>query len=359
MAFLFVVLIVIGLVSSWYKSDLETLRMALSGKAEFGVGEGAYGVNPWIVFLARMLVIFIPVALLAFFFGIEWLKSDFENQKRLALANSASIIEAEKDATKLEADAANGRQTLIERQARIFREVLVDSEIETLKKRLTNVERKQSSWGQTVIQGEGVATFGELRVPTVESHLYNDEMQPRLVVVVHMFKGVAYWQLTQANLFVDSRDDRKIPFGLFEHLNSANALNTFRQFDVVVGLGLESNTKTSAGNLSRRRAAFLCSGLFAIVGGEGSIEAAGLDIGKYQGTQFKAPSPQELEQRSVIFVGLEVADPTVDLDSVLDELLSGVTISGVDLGLYSNFREVDNLQWITQSECRPDFKFMQ
>ena len=168
------------------------------------------------------------------------------------------------------------------------------------------------------------------------------------LVVFHIFDGKAFWKINRASAFEDS-NGKEIDFiDKFWNSPDSVALNTY---DMIIGIGLESNTPKKDPEKSSARAMHLCSLLYDRASEGLKSDVYGLDIGVYRGDDLDTIASPARYQRSVIIVGVEAENDKIYQPDLLEEIIKTVKYSGVDLSQYSKLRPSASPRWWGWREC--------
>lgn len=232
----------------------------------------------------------------------------------------------------------------------------VSDKIETVARDLDAVARTAIGSKYKAVIGSQKTRLGPVSVNARRAHIFNTETgAEEMVIVVHIFEDVAYWEYKQANVFVGEDDESDV--NLWRVLQSEDAVAKFGEFDLVAGLGLESRSGEVSDGLSGRRAETLCTNLEVMLANDTDTDAVGLDIGVYRGAAFESIEAKDPKLRPVIIVGVK-ARHDANYDMFVAELLSKVKIKGLDLGMFEKLMPDDNPDWYHSPDCHPQFAFI-
>lgn len=229
--------------------------------------------------------------------------------------------------------------------------------IESLEANLDSVARVSIGSRYKAVIGTQKARIGVVAVDTRRAHIFDTETgREEMVLVVHIFDDVAYWDYKQANVFVG--DDDETDVNLWRILRSDSALQKFAEFDLVAGLGLESRSGEVSDGLSGRRAESLCTNIDVMLPKDGKTRAVGLDIGVYKGAAQERHESRDPRLRPVILVGIKAREEA-NYDMFVAELLSKVHVKGLDLGMFENLMPDNSPKWYRSPDCHAQYAFME
>ena len=233
----------------------------------------------------------------------------------------------------------------------------MEIKIRELSERLDAVSTQHSENGDLIVIGTPKLD-GHMALPSVsEVHVLDPiTSENKLLIVVHLFQDIAYWEYESSNLFVEKNDITD--FNLWRFLTSETMQNELRQYDYIAGVGLESNSGASTGSLSRQRAAYLCTGIDNLLSSLSATQALGLDIGTYTGSRLENDQNKDATLRPVVLIGIDVLTDDVDYSEFVQELLAEIRIAGLDFGLFENLKDDKMAKWITPPDCEPSYSFL-
>jgi hypothetical protein len=264
---------------------------------------------------------------------------DFERERALFAKNEREVIS---NIEKINSEIAT--------EAR-------DNRLDELESRFDELQRLALKREMFGFSGTNVETLGDKEYQSTTIGVEDKFGQEKLLVVVHLFKNQAHWKLSSAMEFESAKADES-EYEFLKLLQSPEAKEKFSIFDLVVGVGLSSNTPRDEKSLAERRANFLCTAIYSSGAVTSPELSAGLIAGQYTGNQAKATTPLEIRQRPLIIIGIDVIDPEANVEALLSEIMNEVTIPGIDFSLYENIRSDEPLHWVTNSNCTPEFGFL-
>lgn len=328
--------------------------MAWKGSASFSSDAGTFAV-PWQTRLGILALAFLIPAIPTFLvYQVTKLDSSFRIAERAAIERQVLLATTEKRLQKgIDRILASARQrfSAIDRAYEI---AALSFKVSELSRELTEVRSLTTSTGDIAIIGSRQTKLTE---NSTEIHIVDQKTAiEKLIVIIHLFDGVAYWEFQSSTLFVGP--DNVSDVSLWRLLSTPEARAELERFDVVIGIGLQSKTTQLDQNLSQQRAGFLCSGLHGLLESNAETQALGLDVGAYQGALSETENRQDPTQRPVILVGVDLIDPNVEYSKFVQELLSSVRVSGLDLGLFENLSADKYPLWIPPPNCDTEFSFM-
>ena len=281
--------------------------------------------------------------------------SDFDSYKlqedavRIAREENR-LIAIKNEARRREKERVDGRfrkqEIRIERlEAQGFQTIVV-KEIPEASTQLTIGTRVQSLG--TFPSDEDVETVEETIV--IADDQFGNE---QLVLVYHLFPGTAFWEFKSTSSFVDS-GGRQVDF--LKVLHSPAFAEELTQFDILIGLGLSSNTTINPDAIAEARAALLCGALYAKEIQNPNTRTFGLSIGHYTGPEREGGSIRVKSQRSVVIVGVKVLTDSADEKTLITEILEQVDLRAIDLTMFSKLRSPSNPVWLEAAQCVPNLK---
>ncbi|MEM1035839.1 MAG: hypothetical protein AAGI14_03675 [Pseudomonadota bacterium] len=323
-----------------FNSDVKPLNLVLFGSGDLSEvpSENAKFAVPAITRLAVGLTFLIGAAtLIATKLLLTNVTTDFERDRALFNKNEREISA---NVERINAEIAT--------KAR-------DNRFDELKAEFNEFKQLRLKGEMYGYSGTSIEKLGEEEYQSTTVGIEDKLGQEKLLVVVHLFKNQAHWKLSSATEFLTADGNDYDLLGL---LATADARTQFSKFDLVVGVGLSSNTAQDDKTLAERRANFLCTAIY-VSGSVMSPElSAGLIAGKYTGTKVEAKTQLETMQRPLIIVGIDVIDPDADVEVLLNEILNEVRVPGIDLSLYENIEPDQPLPWIKNTKCSPQFGFL-
>ncbi|MBA4228417.1 MAG: hypothetical protein C0456_17545 [Hyphomonas sp.] len=334
----------------------QAILLAVNGKLKLQDGLGDYNLDRWQQIKILVLVV-ITIATPIFLYRSL---SAVDRQV-------AATVEVRREAkTKLD-DLAARMEVAIRQKLTHYKSKIASldaglirgnlkSDIRKLSARLADVETRVLSTGEIAVFGSSTDQIGDLKTETREVHVFDQETGVQvLMLVVHIFEGLAYWDFAKPNLFV-SQDD-KTDFNLWRHLQSDDAMEKFTEFSFVVGIGLESNSGPGDMGYSGPRASTLCTNLHNMFVNKLPVMGLGLDIGRYTGASRETKLNKNPVLRPVILVGVD-ADKQADFEVFIKELLSNVQVPGLDLANFENLMGDNRPVWYKPPNCSADWKFL-
>ena len=348
------------LIGTLLAANIQPLLIAINGKLSLGDDIGYFKISwtrqLWIALLALTMVA-APIFLQR---SLTRLESDFDTSKQEAIEAKAALDEFGErmhDAVKSSFETYDRIICDLGTRLRFGQSKCeTNHKINEISRRLADVERVSLSSGEIAVYGTGTDRIGSLQTSTREIYVFDPKTADEtLVVIVHIFDGVAFWEYGENNLFVELDDETDV--NLWRHLKSPEAVDKLGEFDLVAGLGLESNTGDAHPNISRLRAGALCTGLNGMFANRTHTQAVGLDIGMYRGSARESKTDRDPQLRPVILVGIN-AKKHADYNLFLQELLAKVKIPQLELRRFENLREGRKPAWVYPPDCKPDFEFV-
>jgi len=350
LAIFFIVIAALSLIAAYVAENKEILPLILFGAQPFPEQAGTYETPktlPLIVLVLLATTIASPIAL-------QVVTNKIAHDYRIQEANA---VQAKRD---LEDFIEWGRPRLAEVWNNL-RNAHTQNQLNDLRSVYGNAEVARLKNNDLVLASEGTLDIGGLTTQVEEIRVLGaQEQELKFVLIVHVFQDVAYWEYDEGALFV--RDDDQTPVDLSRILHDNNAQESFDAFDIVVGLGLESQNSSTSSGVSRSRAHTLCGIIRSQLNSRSGTKPAGLDIGMYRGSVMEDDLNREPRLRPVIIVGVDVIDDSTDFNQFAQELLRNVRLSGLDLGLFENlsrtYKDDKELPWVTFSDCAPQVQFV-
>ena len=388
---IFAVFCILGLVCTWAWAHLDALRVLLIGKHSFDeeLPQIAVSIVNRVVFAGAILGLCLCAYYLATTMHViqttandqrtqaaeikqerlakqrakEDAQRNFEVQKLNSWISSSGRV-LDKSSSKLDAGIRNALSNAHEQIESLSKEleanknkIIARNAIEEVSARLTAIEQKISSSGDVIISGtreRDVQTFAD---EVVEQSVWDGKTgTQKALIVVHLFRDKGYWKFRSPNTIVDNDESDGVYFwSLFDDSSVKSELS---DFDLVVGIGLSSKSPRVDEELSRFRAAYLCSGIKGAVRNIPDLDVLGLDIGSYQGSrsESESESSQNRNLRPVIVAAIKVHDSEASYPTFHEELLREVEVGGLDLGLFSKLANKQP-KWISLEECAKEFRF--
>lgn len=274
------------------------------------------------------------------------------------------LLEADKakataDAGKLTADAAEATRIADADRAR------EEEHATATKVSLEAIATEQRRLGAVVEEGfltvskmQFIASsrcvqHGSLITEDTRTTLYGSDGSEQLVVVTHLFKDSAFWRY-DSSTHIDGLNSPTVPFDLMQEIGRSDLLPVFATYDLLVGVGLDSNSTNPVQNMAFERAAVLCGALYGLMAGRSRPTTFGLEIGRYGGAK-ESKQNQDQRQRAVLIVGVNKTDKTLNHEELVGEILSQVSLNGADLHLYSLLRpgSTEAQPWLETRVCKP------
>ena len=352
------VLFSLGALGAIIALNVDTATMIAAGGGHFRDNAGRFAVNGWSRLFAVALIaatITSPVLLAVTMTKVE---SNFVQAEKVAVERKANLDElTSKLVSGLRDVVATARKAFNQTDKR-YRDALLEGRLRALESSQSDVAAILLRGGELAIRGQRDRGIGDLPGHSAEIRLVDSEtIEDRLIVVVHLLDGLAYWDFMESNLFVKSDDRTDI--NLWRSLSTVGVVEELEKYDYVAGLGLQSKTRILDDDLSENRAKFLCAGLESLLKRTESTQALGLDVGVYKGAVSETAERRDPKLRPVVFIGIDVKDDAVDYKQFTDELLANVKISGVDLGMFEYLSDGRHAKWILPPECASQHAFIQ
>lgn len=347
---------VVALLIAIISANHQTILLAFNGKLKLPEGLGHYNLSGWQQIWIGILVLVTITAPII----LQHSLSKVDRQV-------ATTVEVRREAKAKLDDLAARLDVTIDQTLNRYRNKLtsldaglrrgqMQSEIRKLSARLTNPATLTLSSGEIAVFGSSTDQIGGLKTETREAHVFDQETGVQvLMLVVHIFEGLAYWDFAKSNLFVS--EDDKTDFNLWRNLQSDDAIQKFSEFSFVIGIGLESNSGPGDMGYSGPRASTLCTNLHNMFVNKLPVMGLGLDIGRYMGASRETKSNKNPVLRPVILVGVD-ADKQADFEVFMKELLSNVHVPGLDLANFENLMGDNKPVWYKPPNCSADWRFL-
>lgn len=342
-------------------ANIQPLLIALNGKLKVADDLGYFRIGwqrqLWVLACVAMMIAG-PLLLQRSLTRIE---TDYDTTKQRALEAKAAVdgLSERMDAA-FKSSLEEYNKIVCDLGVRLYNgqvKCSLQHQINELRRRLQNPEEFILDSGQVAVMGAGTGQIGSLKTATREIYVFDPKTaEETFVVIVHIFDGLAYWEYGETTLFVELDD--KSDINLWRQLKTDTALRTFGQFDLIVGLGLESNTGEIDNGYSALRAKTLCTNLSGVFENRLDAEVAGLDIGMYRGDKRETKDQRNPRLRPVILVGVN-AKEHADYDAFLQELLSKVRVPELELDQFENLMEGHKPNWYFPPQCRPRYDFVE
>lgn len=310
-----------------------------------------FSVDPYTK-LTAVIILLIGITLIALAqFFISDTKTKFTEHKIAVDLERKTQAEA-KEAERL-------RQLREEQEAAL--QARLDEGIERLEQRIEDLEEAgysdvsstEMDNGLRLTRGEKTEATGALPSSQLRIEVDDKYGNDKLYMVFHLFENSAYWNYDSASGFTENGKvgTDGIALALAEAIENDPLAGTLPTYDMLIGVGQESKSQTTRPEIGFNRASHLCAILQPFSGG--GAEVFGLDIGRYQGFEEDSLSSPDRKQRSVIIVGVEKADEAATglEEDLLEEVISEVNFSGLDLSQFSKLRAGRSPTWLHISKC--------
>ncbi len=361
-------LLAIGLIAGWALSHLDAVTLFFSGSRTFDEEIETLHASSavrWLVLGAVLAFVVSSVVLLVTFDSYQSQANERKSDAR-ELRIKREQLERERQQAERDEQAQALRDKL-SRQWRELRDLSLRLETgkreaknrelyQSFERRLTQVERRETSSGDLLVSGLRRTQSDDVSDEVIEYTLRDrDTGLEKSLMVVHLFKEKGYWKFKRANSIVDAADSPGYNFwDLLEDESLQSELSTF---NLVAGIGLQSKTPNIDDKLSRNRAAFLCAGISGALRDETQVDVLGLDIGAYEGELSETEGDKKTFLRPVVIVAIKVSDPEAGYLAFHEELLREVRVGGLDFGFFSKMKD-KNPEWIEQEECNKNYRFV-
>ncbi len=259
---------------------------------------------------------------------------------------------AEEEARK-HADELRRRQEEIEQeQARIVRgvEALAATVASLRQSDYSEVEVVRNTPTLRIVQGTKRVEVGDLEATEIRMDADDQYGTKKAVLVFHVFENSAVWKYDSAHSFERWRGGGVNVIA--EISRSPQLRKKLLTYDMIVGVGLASNSPSQPARTARDRAAFLCGGLQSFRRKTGA-EVFGLSIGNYVGKERDTTSSPQRLQRVVAIVGVIKQSALVPETALIQEIMASVRGSGLDLLSYSLMQPGKSPEWIAIQQCSP------
>ncbi len=213
------------------------------------------------------------------------------------------------------------------------------------------VEVLELEVGRLITLVSGTSQYGDsVRAETVTAYHSNPDGLPVPFAVFHFFKDTAFWRFDDWIAFEDANGNA---FDFAGYIGNAAFVDHLREYEIVVGIGLASNTQNQVPRIADRRAATLCGILYAHTLGQRQPRILGLSIGqRTSGTLDTRRAPQRM-QRVAAIVGVKVQRLDGTERELLEQIAKHVEIDGVSLSQYKGIAGESEPSWVETAECRP------
>jgi hypothetical protein len=314
---------------------------------------------------AAVLVMFVAVVFMMVTLNtsLKGVVDDAKHQKQQADAAAAVLVEQrQQQLEQLKEQNARAEQAKRE-AAEAARNATIDDAIAELqaghaetKRHVVNLVRAQKpdvppvSARREIVSATRVSQYDGLQVSDTSFYDVDAAGKLTLLMVAHLFPGVAYWDYDSKVGFAN-KDGEPVAF-LKTVEATPSLMKQLRGYHYVVGVGLGSNTQHKIPRMAQARARNFCGQLSALVGESEATQVLGMAIGDYTGGQMETKRKPIPEQRPVLIVGIRknvVQDFTAQ--EVATAVLDTVGLPKVDLSAYQLFREGASPEWFEISRC--------
>ncbi len=266
------------------------------------------------------------------------------DKKLQLLAEDKAKKEAEETRIKLEAiEKEQRRQRLGEKITKSRVSALEVAGYSQL--RVSNL-----STNSRLLQGKTTATVGELEVSEYRTEVDDLYGNQKAILVFHVFENSAIWNYDSNNSF--SRWNGRGVNILTEINKSSSLQKKFQEYDILVGIGLASNSTWLPSDISYERAAFLCGALNTFRKDLGT-QVYGLSIGHHEGPEVDSEEKPQKMQRAVAILGVKKKQDNVPVETYLKKISQSLSGSGLDLSKYSLMKRDQEPIWLKIDECSP------
>jgi len=186
---------------------------------------------------------------------------------------------------------------------------------------------------------------------TVVRHMLDDAYgSKQLAVVYHLFDEAAHWSF--------NRSSETDPIDFFDRMATSSLPNTFGTYELIVGIGLGSNSTSQRPDIADKRAQYLCGFINSIIPMETSVPIYGLSLGDHSGPDVDTSANPYPKLRPIIIAGVAETSDGLDEEALMLEMMLSFDYSGIDLRSYSALQNKRRPFWYELSECNSnDLRF--
>lgn len=335
------------LICTWLLSNSTKLKALFGPQNDFKPEKWEQWTVPVVVLIALACIGF-----------TQWTLDNVEKRNKNHQETHTITQKKLEEAREAEKQAERDRKAKEEAEARTAKVIAAvkvgNKRLEERVENLTNsgataVSSKEVRPGLRITQGSIAMDARFLGSETIQVTADDKFGEEKGELYIHIFDQNTFWKQNSSREFEDKNG---VTYAFVAKLEDLLAQENSKEYEIIIGIGLESNSPVKHPQKSAERAAVLCGLLYNGSRSGGGNDVFGIDLGDYRGSGLDTEKNPQRHQRPVVIVGVNPKGLELREFDLIEEIILEVEYSGLDLTKYSKMRGAQQPDWITIEQCK-------